>query len=435
MEKYQFNTNKGEKANIIQFDVIHIEQNKFKYDLNIEAKENTIYFAINDNNQLPPSNFKRAMSFKEIKELNVQFHALNTFGDFYIYLKSLSNNNKLNIKKSSDKISILFNVEVLLKKQSIVIDLFPEKIYLELIIKKILKELKNIKNENKRKDNDINKLINENLELKKEINILKNKDIEKDNEINSLRNDINNLKSYNREKGFGALNNYKIELKREFGILNNDKNELKEEIDFLKNQNQEIIKNFEEINIEIDNLKQMNFDKSVIMQESEKDIIFPEIEKKIDKRIKKAIKLYQATIDGGDTINFHNTCDNIPNTLVLVISEGLRRFGGFTPIPWNSKGGFKLDPEMKTFVFSLDKKKIYYLKNKECIAVWHDNKSGPCFGWGFDIGIEGDPIKEKKLYTNQSSFDYKKGNHSLSEYENPLKLKALDYEVFQIIFY
>ena len=141
MEKYQFNTNKGEKANIIQFDVIHIEQNKFKYDLNIETKENIIYFNIKDDNQLPYINYKRSMSFKEIKELNVQFHALNSFQDFYDYLKTLSNNNILNIKKSNDKISIIFNVEVLFKKQSVEIDLFPEKIDLDLNIKEIWEKL------------------------------------------------------------------------------------------------------------------------------------------------------------------------------------------------------------------------------------------------------------------------------------------------------
>ena len=157
--------------------------------------------------------------------------------------------------------------------------------------------------------------------------------------------------------------------------------------------------------------------------------------KKINKRIKKIKKLYQATIDGGDTINFHNKCDNIPNTLVLILSEGHRRFGGFTPIPWKSEGEYKKDPEMKTFVFSLDNKKIYYLNNKDSDAVFHYKDAGPCFGYGHDIGIEGNPIKESKLYTYQFSYDYKGGNQSLSEYIKHLLLKALEYEVYQIIFY
>ena len=95
------------------------------------------------------------------------------------------------------------------------------------------------------------------------------------------------------------------------------------------------------------------------MKIDEKDMLYKEIENKMNKRIKEINKLYQATIDGGDPINFHSKCDNIPNTLVLIKSEGKRRFGGFTPIPWKSIEGnnWIKDPENKTFVFSLDNKK------------------------------------------------------------------------------
>ena len=70
------------------------------------------------------------------------------------------------------------------------------------------------------------------------------------------------------------------------------------------------------------------------MKEDEKNIIFSEIENKMNKKIKKLKKLYQATFDVGDSEIFHKKCDNIPNTLVFIESEGKRRFGGFTPIPW-----------------------------------------------------------------------------------------------------
>ena len=91
--------------------------------------------------------------------------------------------------------------------------------------------------------------------------------------------------------------------------------------------------------------------------------------------------------------------------------------------------------EKKTFVFSLDNKEIYYL-NDNRTAVYHNKKYGPCFGEGFDIGIEGNPIKEEKLYTYQTScYNYKGINNSLSEYEFPNKIKAHEYEIFQFIFY
>ena len=175
MDEYQLNLDKGETIEAVKFDIVQIKQNEYKYDLNIETKENTIYFIIKDKNQLPSINYKRSMSFKEIKELNVQFQVLNSFQDFYDYLNSLSNNNKLNIKKSNDKISIIFSVEVLLKQHSIEIDLFPEKLDLELNAKEIWEELINIKEKIK----EIEKLKNENLEFKKEIDNLKNENKKK----------------------------------------------------------------------------------------------------------------------------------------------------------------------------------------------------------------------------------------------------------------
>ena len=288
--------------------------------------------------------------------------------------------------------------------------MFPEKADLDLNIKEMWDEIINIK-----------------VKIR-DIDYLKNENMKKDNKISDLSNEIKELKK--------EIKNLKNEGKKEIDILKNDKNELIKGIDILKNRNKEITKKYEEINKEIIETKVIaNSDSSMVMDGYEEGIfIFNEIEKKINKRIKRIKYLYQATIDGGDTINFHNKCDNIPNTLVIILSEGHRRFGGFTPIPWKSYGGYKKDEEMKTFVFSLDNKKIYNLKNKETIAVYHHCQNGPCFGYGNDIGIVGNPIKENKLFTYQSSYDYGGGKQSLSEYKEPQKLKALEYEVFQIIF-
>ena len=128
------------------------------------------------------------MSFKEIKNLNKGFYLLNSINEFYVYLKVLSENKKINIKKYEEKISLFLFVEVLLKKEIIEINLYPGKIDLDLNIKNIYKELIYIKERIK----DIDILKNENKELKekqnKEINNLKEK--ENENEINKLKEKI-----------------------------------------------------------------------------------------------------------------------------------------------------------------------------------------------------------------------------------------------------
>ena len=206
------------------------------------------------------------------------------------------------------------------------------------------------------------------------------------------------------------------------------------DIDSLKNENKILKGKIEAQEKEIKYLKnKINniSNKSVIIKEDESEMITSEIEKKTNKKIKEIKKLYQATIDGGNSEIFHKKCDNIANTLILIKSEGKRRFGGFTPIPWKSEENYIKDPEEKTFLFSLDNKKIYYLNNSDN-AVYHDINSGPCFGGGRDIALDGNPIKENKLYTLECSYDYQGDIHPLSEYKDN-NLKALEYEVFQII--
>ena len=212
--------------------------------------------------------------------------------------------------------------------------------------------------------------------------------------------------------------------------------DLKKDNEELKNKKKLLKEKIENQDKEINDLKNTVFDfmnRSVIMKEDEKSLIFTEIENKMNMKIKKLKKLYQATIDGGDPINFHKKCDNIPNTLVLIKSEGQRRFGGFTPIPWKSEGNYVKDPELKTFIFSFDNKEIYPLNNVDN-AVYHSQYSGPIFGYGPDIGIKDNPINENSLYTHKYTYNYKDSIFHLSDHEGRCRVKAKEYEVFQVIF-
>ena len=168
------------------------------------------------------------------------------------------------------------------------------------------------------------------------------------------------------------------------------------------------------------------------MESGEENFLFSEIEKRMNKTIKGLQKLYQATIDGDDSIKFHKKCNNISNTLVLIKTEGKRRFGGFTPIPWKSEEREIKDRLNQTFLFSLIKKKIYNLKDINYSAVCHNENFGPCFGLT-DIRIYRNPINEYGLYTIPYGFDYNGDKYPLSESTNTY-IKTLEYEVFQVLF-
>ena len=197
------------------------------------------------------------------------------------------------------------------------------------------------------------------------------------------------------------------------------------------------VKSFGEFKI-INNNDNNQFIKSVIMQKDEFDFIKSEIKNKLNKKIKEIKKLYQATVDGGEPVNFHLKCDNIPNTLVLIKSSGNRRFGGFTSVNWESSSNNIWKDDKNAFLFSLDKKKIYSYKNDGKAILCYKNQ-GPCFGYGYDIGIEGNPLKEKLLYTYENfqkdcSYKYNGDAHALSEDGKGNRINAIEYEVFQVVF-
>ena len=219
---------------------------------------------------------------------------------------------------------------------------------------------------------------------------------------------------------------------------NEELTKLKKEINELKNDNKVLISIIENQNNDIKILKDSLFNlinKSVIMGDDEKSSLLKEIEKKTNKKIKQLNKIYQATIDGGKPINFHNKCNNIPNTLVVIKSEENKRFGGFTSIPWKSEGNYIDDNEANTFIFSLDSEQISLLKEYNKTAVFHNKDYGPCFGYKPDIGIMGNPLIEKKLLLSHWKQDNKENkNIQLIDNQGTNYIKALEYEVFQVIF-
>ena len=360
---------------------IKIHQENNKYLLVIKINSEIMALTITDIEKVGGLSYSRKLNLKEIKEIHQAFLGLNSFKEFSEFLKNLSELKKLSISKKENKLYINFEFEHLLKKENIEIDLNQEKFNFELVVKELCEEINIIKEKMKGKNDENKNLKNENKELKKDIENLKNENIK-----------------------------------------------LKEEIKQIKNILEPINKKF---------LSKY----SVIMEEKEIDFINSAIKSRMNKEVKKIKKLYQATIDGDEPINFHSKCDNIPNTLIVIKSPGNRKFGGFTTQTWDQSSGFKKDEN--AFLFSLDKQKIYNCKRK-CYAIWTGKEYGPIFGQNsttifgntHDIVIE----NGKAVYTTEfcadPSYDYSGDREALSEIESVKKgrISALEYEAFQVIF-
>ena len=156
----------------------------------------------------------------------------------------------------------------------------------------------------------------------------------------------------------------------------------------------------------------------------------------MNKEIKEIKKIYQATKDGGEPGIFHKLCDGIPNTLVLYKSAGNRRFGGFASQCW--KTGDETISDKNCFLFSLDKKKIYF-SNINIFKVVSCPSDGPSFTdykGIYIIQLDGNVLSNKRLKTFENNFKdiFGKDENALSEDGNYEGVYAKEYEVFQIIF-
>ena len=155
-----------------------------------------------------------------------------------------------------------------------------------------------------------------------------------------------------------------------------------EEINELKNKNIKISKEFNDyqkkMEDEINNIKKENKYlkekiKCIIEEEFNSNIIPEKNKKKFFELIKPGIKdfdnskiikfklLFRATKDGDDNDKFHKKCDNKGKTILIIKTKDNYIFGGFTSDNWNECDGHKKTEN--TFIFSLNKNKIYKGKN------------------------------------------------------------------------
>ena len=98
-------------------------------------------------------------------------------------------------------------------------------------------------------------------------------------------------------------------------------------------------------------------EKNIVNNPGEMDEITSRIKRILNKRNIKFKIIYRGTEHGDSSSKFHEKCDNIKNTLVLVHTSSNKRFGGFTTQTWDGEDINKKDDSC--FIFSIDKMRIY----------------------------------------------------------------------------
>ena len=142
--------------------------------------------------------------------------------------------------------------------------------------------------------------------------------------------------------------------------------------------------------------------------------------------------IYRASRDGADAQSYHSKCDGKINTVTVVQTVKGSKFGGYTETQIQDGNiGYK-DPN--SFIFSLNKMKIYENLNKDGNVIRHYRENGPFFVGGFVI-FDGNfnDNHSNYVYDKTTSFNFFSDNEKEYEINNGEKYFHIkELEVFEI---
>ena len=147
-------------------------------------------------------------------------------------------------------------------------------------------------------------------------------------------------------------------------------------------------------------------------------------------------QLYKASCDGDNIKAFHNKCDGVKNTLILIITDDdKRKFGGFTSKEWDKSNKYKYDD--KAFLFSLDLLEFYPIldKYRNKAINCRENFYAPIFG--NDLFIFDGFFTSKLNKTEEKYFDYSNSKMVKEEYKlsGQKYFTVTEMEVYKVNFF
>jgi hypothetical protein len=145
-------------------------------------------------------------------------------------------------------------------------------------------------------------------------------------------------------------------------------------------------------------------------------------------------QIFKASCNGDNIHAFHIYCDNIKHTLILILTDDKRKFGGYTSAIWDMSNKYKFDD--KAFLFSLDTYEIFFIldKYKNKAINCRDNFYAPIFG--NDLFIFDGFFSSKLNRTEEKYFDYSKSKNPNEEYKlaGQRNFTVSEMEVYKINF-
>ena len=150
------------------------------------------------------------------------------------------------------------------------------------------------------------------------------------------------------------------------------------------------------------------------------------------KTLKVGYKLiYRASTHGDSVKNFHKKCDNINDTLTVIKTKEGLVFGGFCNVCWESENNLE-KKDLKSFVFSINLSKIYFVSEDNEASIVCDKDKGPSFIGMFTVN---DNMLSSQSEINPYGTQRYSGELSLYEINGGEPTFGIEeIEVFQVFF-
>ena len=346
-----------------------------------------------------------------VKQIELYLYTQNNINDFILndlyfkYLKLEENFNALN-----EKNKLLIDENLKMK---------DDNLKFKSDILKLKSDMNLLQIQNSRYENHINLLLsgidkittfidessikadeynnqNTNSAIKKSASLIKSNSVSQN--LN-FHNNLNNM--------YQSIDNYSLKQNQSLSQFNSNAKNVNQDID-QDNENNQEQQNMNSLNEE--QLYRTEEDRVIFRNGILYGIIkkYSEIEKvvaKIQSILLKGAKftiVYKATELGDKAAIFHQKCDNLGISLVLIETVKGVRFGGFTTKSWKGNCEQKIDDD--AFVFSVDKNKIYEVINNE-MAIGCYPKFGPVF-FGCQIRVY-DNFFSKNCTTCRKKLNFK----------------------------
>ena len=401
--------------------------------------------------------------------------------EIYLFLKNIFEQKNVAIKDINNRVLKLIlatnvqggikHIELLLYTQNnvndfIFNDLFMKYVRVEENLKQLVEKNNKLLEENNKIKEDNMSFKQDILKLKSDMNLLQIQNTRYENHINLLLSGIDKITTFIDESSIKAdeINNNQNAIRKSVSLTKS--NSVSQNLNFHNNltnmyqsfdnnqlkQNQSLSQFNTNTKLSSEQNKNDNepdqnlssFSEDQLYRTEEDRVIFrngilygiikkySEIEKvvgKIQSILQKGARfkiVYKATELGDRAATFHQQCDNVDISLILIETVKGVRFGGFTTKNWKGNCEQKVDND--AFVFSVDKNKIYeVIKNEMAIGCYP--KFGPVF-FGCQIRVY-DNFFNKNSTTCHKKLNFKTNeDYELNNGEQFFTVK--DIEVYSV---